>query len=1181
MKRFLLLTIISFCTIGIFAEEPISLFKKHKNVSIITVDGLYNPYLDIAIVEPNQNVIADFQNIIGRKLVVQSFEGESFTSSIDWVNQNINGTITIRSRLDEYPMAYMLVSCTDGFFLGTINIPEKNEQYSIKTSVKTGITYFKKLDITNLGILEGSEPLIPDNLLRQTKSINNDKSNKGPDDPATIDVMIVYTPAAMNWAIEFGGGIANVVAQAVATGQLAMDNSDTNITINLVHSDIVDYEEVDAYTDLENLTVDGTGYMDIVHVWRDQYCADIVSLFTLEHNTGGLGWLLDDKDGWDYIAFNLVRVQQGHGTTFIHEAGHNMGCHHHKEQNVQAGPTIWWNWPENEWSAGWRWLGDDSQMYVDLMTYSRGEYFADGIDAITYVGFSNPNVNFQGQPTGHAVDGDNARTLKEIKHIVADYRSACAAIPVTCPENFIACFTGAPIPLLGAAPGGGIYSGDGVNIGVFYPAIAGEGTHIIDYEFNGDNCTFEITVILPPDAGELSGPIEICLDQSANYNSSISDGTWSSTNPAIAGINSVTGELTALSVGVTTIQYTIDGVHDCHGVSSINVQVLPLPNSNMAGNDFAICLGDNAQLNASTLLPVLPEMPNDYCGSIYNSSEYIWISEVSFGTIHNISGPSEGYSDFTDMSTELFRGETYTLSYTVSKLDNYGSYVRAFIDWNSNGIFETIEGYDLGAGNDNPLIGSMEITVPEDAAFGTTKMRIILNNAHYPSACFSGAFGETEDYTIIVHPNPNELSYSWNNETILNNANIHNPLATLTETTTFTLTTTYIGCSNTDNISVFVIETPEDINNVCFDDSPFELEGATPEGGTYSGDAVTDGIFNPALGNSVNTISYEYLGQQCTYTINVHPLPIVNCPVNFTVTSDGIISLSGATPEGGAYSGTGVSDVEFNPEGLENDDYIITYTYIDPDTGCENFCEFTITVDITDPIEVICPEDMDLCVDDAPFALTEATPEGGTYSGDGVSEGIFDPAFGSSVSIITYEYDGQECTFTINVHPLPIVNCPEDFTVINDEIISLSGATPAGGAYSGTGVSDGEFNPEGLDNDDYIITYTYIDLDTGCENICEFTITVDIEVGIIENMDSYISLYPNPNNGIFELSLTNIFDKSQIEIFDSKGRVIHIVELNDSRDNIIIELSPEISPGLYFLRLVSSSQTFTKKLIIR
>jgi uncharacterized protein (TIGR02145 family) len=62
--------------------------------------------------------------------------------------------------------------------------------------------------------------------------------------------------------------------------------------------------------------------------------------------------------------------------------------------------------------------------------------------------------------------------------------------------SFTACFdtitavNAKPIKLKGGIPLGGIYSGTGVNTGIFYPAIAGVGTHIITYSYiNAGSCS--------------------------------------------------------------------------------------------------------------------------------------------------------------------------------------------------------------------------------------------------------------------------------------------------------------------------------------------------------------------------------------------------------------------------------------------------------------------------------------------------------------------------------------------------------------------------------------------------------------------------------------------------------------------------------------------------------------------
>ena len=84
--------------------------------------------------------------------------------------------------------------------------------------------------------------------------------------------------------------INNVIAQAMAKAQLALDNSNTLINMRLVHSAQVAYTESGSYsTDLDRLTSTSDGYMDEVHTWRDQYGADLVAIFTHENVTGGVG----------------------------------------------------------------------------------------------------------------------------------------------------------------------------------------------------------------------------------------------------------------------------------------------------------------------------------------------------------------------------------------------------------------------------------------------------------------------------------------------------------------------------------------------------------------------------------------------------------------------------------------------------------------------------------------------------------------------------------------------------------------------------------------------------------------------------------------------------------------------------------------------------------------------------
>ncbi len=253
-----------------------------------------------------------------------------------------------------------------------------------------------------------------------------------------VDVMILYTPAAR---AEEGGlaGINNNIAQAMLRANEAHTNSDTQVYLNLVHSAEVSYTEAgSANTDLDRLTDTDDGYMDSAHTLRDAYGADLVCLFVDRDDVGGLAWLLTSESGRPDYAFCLARVQQSDWTyTVVHEWGHNMGCSHSKSQTVQP----WENGDFRSYSAGWQWSdsASDYDGFCSVMTYE--DIDNDGADEYERVAhFSNPDIAYTGDsphPTGHAANGDNARTIREMKAEYAAYRDRPLPPPNTDPvTNF-------------------------------------------------------------------------------------------------------------------------------------------------------------------------------------------------------------------------------------------------------------------------------------------------------------------------------------------------------------------------------------------------------------------------------------------------------------------------------------------------------------------------------------------------------------------------------------------------------------------------------------------------------------------------------------------------------------------------------------------------------------------------
>jgi len=107
-----------------------------------------------------------------------------------------------------------------------------------------------------------------------------------------------------------------------------------------------------------------------------------------------------------------------------------MGLAHHKQQIGSTGSGIF------AYSAGWRWKGTDNKMYCSVMTYEGGSNFPDGITSTRVPYFSNPSISYMGYPTGHATEADAARHIREMKHIIAAYRTR----PAGCnpPRGFMA-----------------------------------------------------------------------------------------------------------------------------------------------------------------------------------------------------------------------------------------------------------------------------------------------------------------------------------------------------------------------------------------------------------------------------------------------------------------------------------------------------------------------------------------------------------------------------------------------------------------------------------------------------------------------------------------------------------------------------------------------------------------------
>jgi hypothetical protein len=278
----------------------------------------------------------------------------------------------------------------------------------------------------------------------RTKSANTISTsaplNEALDDTITIDVMIVYTNAAEQWSnTSDQGDIDGVIAQAFNLSQQALDNSEIDVELRMVHAHKTSYDETtdgleDSGDRLRRLTQDDqnptfdesqyNGYMQQVHDLRDQNGADIVAMFARIEDTGGLGWRLGSSGGNQRLGFNLNRVQQVARTyTLIHEIGHNMGNAHARTQQEagasEAGGLF-------HYSAGYQ---DEGAGFHTVMAYNTTK---SGTELTPAPYFSSPDLTFEGSPLGTTdltTPEDNTLSMKQIKRSVSYYRPTQVSPP--------------------------------------------------------------------------------------------------------------------------------------------------------------------------------------------------------------------------------------------------------------------------------------------------------------------------------------------------------------------------------------------------------------------------------------------------------------------------------------------------------------------------------------------------------------------------------------------------------------------------------------------------------------------------------------------------------------------------------------------------------------------------------
>ncbi len=362
------------------------------------------------------------------KLSLQLFDDTQINANVDTSSTNINGTTVTTAKIEGSDWGRVFIASTGETVRVKIHVPEQRKFYAIQRNSSDNAHYALELDPARTqfdgeGIAPPAEPGTQRDAQWRLPVIAEDEST---DATAVVDIMVVYS----NDALSDAGGAAevnNLIALGMAFGNDAHSNTGSEVLLNLVHSQQINYDGSNSRsTDLSRLRGTSDGYMDDVHSLRDTYGADFVVLMVGDYSSdGGIAYVLGTTSGSAPYAFSVVTLPAFDSYTPVHEIGHNMGLSHAKDQNYQAGPTNWYadGYGFGDTTAGWHWHPTPGENgYCSVMTYTGGSYFADGL-AHTRVGlFSDPDISDHELPSGHASNGYSALVLRTLKNVYAGYR---------------------------------------------------------------------------------------------------------------------------------------------------------------------------------------------------------------------------------------------------------------------------------------------------------------------------------------------------------------------------------------------------------------------------------------------------------------------------------------------------------------------------------------------------------------------------------------------------------------------------------------------------------------------------------------------------------------------------------------------------------------------------------------